>query len=179
MDEKPDKYRSPHTGLYWYKRIPRDEADDEMDAVAARAAEFFASDLEVAVPVVQWVVPVSWEIAENTSDEQARQGEYFSEALSLPGITPFDFKNEILLRHSIDAAQLIRTIAHEMCHVWQEHKKGDWRQRELNAAEDQAVLYEAEACDRYKEYVHLTEPKDQFDIELARALNQESEEECK
>jgi hypothetical protein len=97
-----ERHRSPKTGAYWFREIQRDDADEEMDAVAQRAATFFAQDVGIPVPGIQWFVPAHWEIAEKehpqeTPDRQYCKDAWFCDWKDILGCTPFDFEKRCIL----------------------------------------------------------------------------------
>jgi hypothetical protein len=157
---------NPHTGLWYYRKI--DRIDDERQTIADGAPTFFANDLEMDAPIVTWIFPEPWEGAEREEQAaRARQeasGEpyecnFVHETVPLLGHIPFEFDNRIFILGELDVLLLIRTIAHEMRHVWQEKQYGSqWhRQNAEVAAEEDADRYAFEAMQRYPEYLRLSE----------------------
>jgi len=167
MEPRYPTHFNPDSERFHYRKIASEGIDDKDRLTAEKAMEFFALDLEISSPSIQWIMSERWEVAEREEREAHRRSEEtnqpyqcdcFHEEILILGSTPFDFDNEILILGDRDSGGLIQTIAHEMRHVWQEKTHGRlWRQKNADAAEKDAHEYADVAVNRYPEYVELAE----------------------
>jgi len=166
---------NPSSERYHYRKIASEGVEESKRLVAENAVGFFAGDLKIDPPSIQWITPEPWEIAEREEREAHRreketnqpfQCDCFHDDANFLGLTPFDFRNEILVSVELDGVVLIQNIAHEMRHVWQEKERGLWRKNEPASAEDDANNYSDGAILRYPEYVEMVKDLEDFGISL-------------
>jgi hypothetical protein len=152
---------NPETCRYWYRKLRSETIDRDVQAESARALSFFGAELrlEQPYPKIQWVRPEPWEVADEEDTKAAvRERELgvpyecdcFHEAEDFAGFTPYRRSHLIFIRIGLAREQLLKTIADEMRHVWQDRQYGDdYRETNRQAAEADAENYVADATPRY------------------------------